>query len=337
MISLGTIAKDLGISKGAVSQILSGKARQARISEELEARVKRYSEAMNYKPNIHARRLNSRLVGNVGVLIGHCTGINDENPFSDCVTAKIVGGISVAADKAKYRFSMQLCRPDSDDGKIFNWFRDKEIDGLLYYGFNLPEHWIRVFKEESRLVVGIGIAPVPGIGSVNTDNWKLSNSQCRHLLERGRRRFLYFGGKEQSNVATERFKGFKAALDDAGVLFRDADFIRADFNEDTARSRMLEKLSTGEFPDAVVCANDYMSIGVMMALEERGIKMPEQVAITGADNIPLAAHMAPSLTTFDNQPSKQGELAFSLLMEMLNGKPARDITLEGIPAIRAST
>ena len=133
--SLNKIAKELGLSKATVSLVLSGKARKNRISEEVEKRVKAFCAEVNYVPNIH-------------------------------------GGIVLAAENIGCRVSVQLYTDDMDESRVFDWLRNHEIDGLIYYGLDMPEEWKKTFLEEGRHVVGIGTEPDENILGVNTDNFE---------------------------------------------------------------------------------------------------------------------------------------------------------------------
>lgn len=338
MLSLAKIAKELGVSTGTVSLVLNGKARQGRISREQEDRIKTYCRAVNYLPNIHARRLNSKFVHNIGILLDQYTGISEENPFEDYNTAQIVGGIAVAADHSDYRFSVQIYYPNTNERKVFDWFRNREIDGLVYYGVKMPEFWIRVFLEEKRKVVGIGIPPIEGIGSVNINNFELAQEQVKSLIAKGIRHFLYFRGTRVSYPGEERFRGFKAALDEAGIFFPDIDILQAEFREETAYDTVLQldRDRLGQ-TDAIICANDYMAIGVIRALKELNFAIPGRIAVAGGDNISLAPHQVPSLSTYDNLPMELGKKAFGHLLKMLNGTAPENIVVPSRPVWREST
>lgn len=338
IFSLSKIAEDLGVSKGTVSLVLNGKAKKGRISEELEERIKKYCKAVNYMPNIHARRLNSKFVHNVGILLDQYTGIGAGNPFDDYNTAQVVGGIAVAANNSDYRFSIQIYYPGTDERKVFDWFRNREIDGLIYYGLKMPEFWVKVFREENRKVVGIGTAPIEGIGSVNVNNFELAREQALELIHKGCRNFMYFKGTDTSYPGAERFKGFKAALDENGIFFPDSSIIHAEYREDLALEAINninnQRLSN---VDAITCANDYMAIGVVRALQARGIAVPGQIAVAGADNISLAQHLIPSLSTYDNKPAEQGGAAFQQLLLMLNNSEPEDTVITSQLIWRNST
>ena len=138
------------MSKTTVSFILSGKAREKRISEELERKVKEFCESINYVPNIHAQRINSKYINSIGVLIDRKLNVDNENPFSDPNISGIIGGIAMEAENMGYRVQIQLYSQDMDENKVFDWLRNHEIDGLIYYGLNLSDSWRKTFADEDR-------------------------------------------------------------------------------------------------------------------------------------------------------------------------------------------
>jgi DNA-binding LacI/PurR family transcriptional regulator len=324
--SLATVAAELGVSKAAVSLALSGKGRKTGLSLDLERRIVDHCRQINYQPNIHAQRMNSTCVSNIGILLDESVNTGHISPFEEYNTSLIVGGIAAAADEAGYRFSVQLFRPEMNDDKVFDWFRNREIDGLIYYGFVMPQHWLKIFAKENRRVVGVSIEPSPDIPTVNIDNFGASYDLTEYLLEKGRREFLYFGGNQESYPGTQRYLGFCQALVDHGVVFCEENFICGDFSETRAYDLIKNNLSNDRIGaiDGIVCANDEMAIGVISALKEAGIVVSGQIAVVGADNIPAGRSLSPSLTTFDYVPFEQGRTAFRLLHDMIGGssKPA---------------
>lgn len=337
MYSLDKIAKDLGVSKATVSLILSGKAVQSRISPETEEKVKKYCKQINYLPNIHAQRMNQKLVKNIGVLLEPGENIGEESPLSEFNIAQILGGIAIASEKAGFGFSVRIYREGIDEQEIFNSFRNKEIAGLIYYGFRIPEAWKKVFAAENRHVAGIGIAPVSGISSINIDNFDISYQLTEYLLKQGRRRFIYLGGMETSYPGTERYNGFKAALKNHRTAFPDDHFFMGDFNESKANKIVKEFFSRRkDRADAVVCANDAMAVGAILGLNESGFKVPSDIAVTGGDNISLGRYFSPALTTFDNRPRQLGEKAFETLMQSIKDGGYKHLILKSELIIRQS-
>ena len=335
--SLATIAAELGVSKSAVSFVLNGTARKRRISPELEKRIREFCARVNYLPNIHAQRMNSVQVKNIGILLNENSAPFENNPFKDYNVANIVGGIADAAAAAGFRFSCQIYSAGMDDEVIFDWFRNKEIAGLIYYGMNMPPEWVPVFQQENYRAVGISIDPACGVPCVNVDNFGASFELTGRLIRAGRRKFIFLGGTESAYPGRERYRGFREALKSAGIPFDEDDFLMAGFGRERAAELLrVRHRQKGLDADAIVCANDSMAVGAIQFLHEAGIRVPEQIAVTGADNTSWCEVISPALTTFDYQCLELGKAAFALLKDIISGGEPRNIVLKTNLLLRQS-
>ncbi len=322
--SLNKIAKELDLSKTTVSLVLNGKSESARISKDVEKKVKDFCEQVHYSPNIHAQRINKKYVKNIGFLVDKNLIIDNKNPLSDSNISEIIGGAIIAAEKVGYRVTLDLFYHQMDEKKVFEWFRTREIDGLIYYGLSLPEHWMETFLAEERKVVGIDIAPCQGVSTVNVDNFSVSKELTLCILESGRKNILYLDGVQHSYVGKQRREGYIAALNEKDMSVSDAMIVNCEFSEKIAYKKVSEILSKNNSIDTIVAANDMMAMGAISAVKELGI---ENIVITGMDNIPLSQYTHPSLTTIDNMNYERGEKAFKLLLDMIKNKKKVDNVL----------
>lgn len=330
--SLEKISKKFGISKSAVSLIINGKAAENRISPELEAKVKAFCEEVNYRPNIHARRMRSKVVHNIGLLINEDMLADRENPFSDQIISEITGGVVLAAAKNDFRVTIQLYDSSMSEEKIFEWLRNKEIDGLIYYGYSFDHEWMKSFLAEKRCVVGIGIMPADGVSTVNINNREIMKELTDILVNRGRRKFIYMSGI-QGYVTEQRLMGMMDSLSEHSIAFDEGSVIQADFSEDAAYKAILE--IPVDF-DAVVCANDDMAIGVLRALRERGYALTNKISVVGADSIKAGEYITPQLSTIDNRSTELGMTAFLELLHLINGGNSRAVELKSKIILRNS-
>ena len=333
-LSLDKIAKELGVSKSTVSFALSGQAREKRISEEVENRVKEFCASVNYVPNIHAQRVNRNHSGNIGFLVKQDIVVDFNNPFDDNNINRILGGMVSASEKLGYRVSIQLYTEDMAESRVYNWLRNHEIDGLVYYGLDMPEKWKKTFDEECRHIVGIGIEPEGNILSVNIDNFEMSAKLTKYLIDSGRRKFMYLSGIDNTFVSDERKRGFLSTLKENGIEFDEEIIINAKFSELIAERMVKERYKDA---DALVCANDGMAIGALRALKSLNIDVPDKVAVAGGDNIFISRYFVPSLTTFDNMQNELGVTAAKTLIKMIEGKKAKSVVLNSDIVIREST
>jgi len=337
-LTLSQIAREVGVCKATVSLVLNGKAKQHHISDSTIRTVEDYCRTIKYRPNIHAIRIGRKIVGNVMLLLNTGDRYSRANSFSDYNVAQITGGIAREARTEGCSLAVRVFDEGVSGELVFNSFRNREIDGMIYYGTAVPEDWMRVFREERCKVVGIGIRPQDGISSVNIDNREISRALTAELIAAGRRNFRYFAGPGSSYPGAERYAGFLEALEAAGIPWSGRRCFEADFDENTAFG-LTEKLLAGKAapPDAVVCAKDSMAIGVIRALRRHGVEVPGRVAVAGGVNIMTAGYLSPALTTFENRAEAMGVEAFRLLDRLVRGgSPPRDIVLRSAIVRRAS-
>lgn len=336
MLTLAKIAKEIGVCKSTVSLVLNGRAKEMRISDETVRKVQEYCEKVNYLPSIHARRMRQDIVRNLMVFFNVSDPTSPESTFADYNTDLILGGITEVADREGFSTTIRLYRPGMDARLIFDCFRNRAIDGLIYYGMDMPERWREMFVREKRRVVGIGIEPGM-IPSVNIDNYGISKELTGRLLAQGRRKFLFLSGTEVSYPGQERERGFLDALHEAGVAFDAETGCRRCFFEEEPAYRFVRGLDRAAMPEAFVCANDKMALGVLRALHEAGVSVPGETAVAGGDNINLAAYVTPGLTTFENRPAEQGAAACRMLLSMIGGeRQGETVTLPSALALRES-
>ena len=320
--SLEKIAKELGVSKSTVSLILNGHAEERRISAELEKRVRDFCEKVGYVPNINAKRASSKYVKNIGFLINQNLLSTGHNPFSDQNTSEITGGIVSAATNEGFRVTIQFCNEETDESEILEWLRNREIDGLIYYAYSFDESWHKKFVEEKRHVVGIGIEPTGKISTVNIDNVGIMRQMCNAIIAKGKKKFTYFAGYENSYVSKQRLQGLCDALEENNLSLYN--IVYANYSEEDAYNKALNiELDC----DVVVCANDDMAIGVIRALKERGIDVPGHISVTGADNIRVCEYISPSITTIDNMNAVLGVCAFDELFNLIKGGEANNTVI----------
>ena len=333
-LSLTEIAKTLGVSSCTVSVVLNNRDKEARINSKTAEKIREYCRSIGYQPNIHTRRMQSRIVRNVMFYTSSYSGV----AHIDNIIAGILGGVLDRASEEKVTITMRCGHISSADDVIFNSFRSREIDGLILYGTELPEEWKKVFRDEARQVVGINMCGCDCVQTVNINNREISNQLVEdYLISRGRKKFIYLGGTRLSQPGNDRFQGFKDALESAKIEFPAENHYTCNFSMELAVNAVEEHLKRcGTLPDAIVCANDLMAAAVIEYLKAKNIAVPEQVAVVGGDGIDAVQFITPKLTGFSTQPILLGKTAFDLLWAKVNGKKVSDIILPGVMVAGAS-
>ena len=174
-------------------------------------------------------------------------------------------------------------------------------------------------KQFKRLPVVLmsGVQSGSGTDSIVLNNVKGGYIAGRHLLELGRRKICFIGGSEDSFSVKERYEGFTSALGESGlsVLPGMAEF--GDYREKSGYRIMLDLIEKKNIPDAVFASNDLLALGAIQAISERGLRIPEDIAVIGFDNIATASFRGVELTTVEHPKYKMGELAVKMLLERI--------------------
>ena len=178
-----------------------------------------------------------------------------------------------------------------------------------------------------------------GFPHVTVDNLRAAHRAVTYLIERGRRRIGTITGPLDVQSAMDRLRGYRLALEEAGIAY-DAGWVKeGDFEQATGYEITRRWIESGEsLPDALFCANDLMAAGALQALREGGVRVPEDVALLGFDDLPLASQLKPPLTTVAQPIREMSEAAVRLLGRLIQGEEldVQRVVLEAPLIIRGS-
>jgi LacI family transcriptional regulator len=336
------VARVAGVSIASVSRVLNGR-RNPR--EETRERVLQAVAELGFVPDGAARALSGRLKEVVGVVIRRVRWVatsdgdfaeEDESlQFTDVINR----GIELAAQRQG--FNLLLSSVDVDDrdvsGRLLALAR--KSDGLILHDRVLEPDQL---AELSRRVPIVTLANVAMRTTVNvhSDNTSGMQDLARHLLaDHGYRSIAYLAGLADSPDSLARGRTLEAEAAAFGAMMMTGPHWQGNYFA-AGGARVIERLFAegATLPRAIACANDQTALGVMYALAEHGIDVPEDVAVTGFDDIPIARHLRPQLTTVRQPIQEIGSSAFDVLHSMISGgTPAeRDVLLPTRLIIRAS-
>ncbi|MEU6826663.1 LacI family DNA-binding transcriptional regulator [Streptomyces atriruber] len=306
-VTLRDVARVSGCSVATVSRVLAG---TRPVGAETARRVREASEALGYRPNHAARALRSRSTGTVGLVLPQIT-----NPFYPTLVRELTHALHAEGR------AVLLADCDDDPVAEAEYIADllgRQVDALLV----IPAH-----EERSRDAVTAAVARVPlvlmdrGCGPAVADSVAVDNTAgmalvLDHLAATGRRRVCFLGAAGTASTATERRGAYAAgaAALDPGAPDRVA---LGDFSVEWGRAAVDEVWPTR--PDALVCANDLIAVGALQRLQQLGVDVPGDVAVTGFDDIPMAALSAPGITTVRQPVAELAAEAARLLARRLAG------------------
>jgi len=308
--TLKDIGKEIGVSATTVSRALNNKPD---ISYETKQKIKEVAERLGYSPNALARSLKAKKTGSIGVLIAD---------IADAFFAPIVKGIENTAREMGYSIILCDTSEEYEQEKIaLEMMLEKRVDGLLITPSQTEYKDILELKRRKIPFVLIGrYFDLVESDYVITDDIKGAFSAIDYLIKKGHKKILFINGPNYISSAKERLVGYKRALQENAILF-DKSLVKEDAlkMEDGYRI-MKEVLSSGTKFTAVFAYCDFVILGVMQALEEAKLKVPEDIAIVGYDDVAFARFLQVPLTTVHIPKYELGKEAMRLLKKKIEGE-----------------
>ncbi len=329
-VTIKDIAKEANVSIATVSRVINNKSEG--VGKETREKIRKIIKDLNYYPNRVARGMVTKQSNILGLILPDIS-----NPFFP----DLVRGVEDTASKSGY--NIVLCNADNNKDKEASYIRvlkENNAAGIFY---------ISVIKKNDNnlklLVDGkipfvlmdrrINIENVP---KVYTDNVTGMYEMADYLIKNGHRRIAYISGPKHNSSSDQRLKGYKKALSDTGITI-DPDIIKVgDYKLESGRQHMQALIDEGNNFTAVACANDMMAVGALEVLKHKGIKVPQEISITGYDDIFMASVTSPKLTTVAQPKYKMGCIAAELLIKLVQGRQIsrKEIILKPSLAIRES-
>ncbi len=278
MVTIKDVARLAGVSITTASYVLNGKGR---ISESTRKRVLAAAEELNYHPNAFARHLKKRKTRTIGVFIARLGGSFYE---------EVLEGIHEAILQTDYE--LIICPECRTTRRIL---AHRQVDGAIVFDSTITSELIaRLAWEHFPVVVLDRYLEADHVFPLLVDNARGTREVFEHLFVQGMRRLAFIAGAADSHDNSERRRVF---LDEAARHGLSVACYAGDFTRPSGYQAAMEIIASGDLPEAVFCANDQMAIGFIEAARERGVRVPEDIAVVGFDDIPVAQYMQPSLST----------------------------------------
>jgi LacI family transcriptional regulator len=311
-ITIADVAARANVSKTTVSRVLNGKGE---LDQATAARVRRVIEELGYVPSARAVGLARGRTRVVGMLVPSLTW-----PW----IGEVLQGAVDVLETERYGLLLFTCnRGDESMRQFAAQVSAKSFDGLLVIEPEGTFDYIRTLNARGFPVVLIDdrVLESGQIPSVATTNFDGAASAARHLLSLGRKSPLVITGPERFGCVRQRLAGFLEAYQQAGVPIATERVVIGDFTVGCGREEVRRAIAAGIDFDSVFAHNDLSAIGAMQAVQDSGRRVPQDVAMVGFDDIPLAAHTQPPLTTVHQPLREMGEAAARALLAHLEGTP----------------
>jgi LacI family transcriptional regulator len=329
------VARRSGVSTATVSRVMHGGNGYSAATRD---RVLATAAELGWLPNGTARGLARRRVGIVGVLFPDFSGGGAAEEESPLYVDQVIRGAERAATDAGDALLVAATRGSS--GRELALSVASKVDGLVVVARSLPEHDIAALGRRLPVVV---LSDRAGrrtkLDSVGVDNRDGTRAVVEHLVSaHGLRDIAFLAGPERSPDSSERFTGFRLAMRAAGLPVPARPRATGDFTVAGGADAMRRLLAERRVPQAIVCGNDEMAIGALEVLARAGLRIPDDVAVTGFDDVALARHVRPALTTVA-QPMRAigAEAVRAVLGRLADGHaPRRAVVLPTQLVIRRS-
>ena len=317
-VTIEEVAAAAGVSRSTVSRVVNG---STAVSTSALESVRRAISELNYVPNRAARSLASRQTHAIALIVPEDT----TRFFGDPFFAAIVSGINAGLSRSDYVLNLFIASDDPGD-KTTSYVRGGSIDGAIIVSHHTSDTFIdRIAASVPVVYGGRPVRERENAFYVDVDNIQGGRDATAYLIGRGHRRIATITGPLTMPAGVDRLQGYREALAFAGLA--EGPIEDGNFTSDGGAEAMRRILAEGALPDAIFVASDLMARGALSTLAVAGIRVPEDVAIMGFDDSPVATSVTPALTTMRQPSHEQGERMASVLLALLTEQHPQRVTI----------
>ncbi|NUT69636.1 LacI family DNA-binding transcriptional regulator [Pseudarthrobacter sp. C4D7] len=313
------VAKLAGVSRSAVSLVLNGRG-DGNVALESQQRIRDAAAALNYSPNKIALSLRNQQSRVIGIVSDQVV----TSPFDGNI---IAGADAVAREHGFVTVVMDTELDESRDESAVETLLDRQVDGLMYVTVGLrplhvPANMARV---PSILANCFDDRPEAGLPAVIPDEVRGGREAAEHVMSLGHRDIAFLAGDSLTPAAPRRIEGYRAAFNSAGMPVNEDRVIQVGWDIDAGfhgAMKLLEGVEPAARPTAILCANDRLAIGVVLACYRLGLSVPQDVSVMGYDDeFRIAKAMVPALSTMALPLREMGAAAMTSLLAEVGSAP----------------
>jgi LacI family transcriptional regulator len=311
------VAKRAGVSRTTVSIVLND-IQGFSIPDDTRQRVMQAALDLNYVPNAAAQALASRRSQIVGLILTR----SPHHILSDVFLNQVLDGLIQTVHKHEMLLMIEIVEPQHQEQAYLQLIRAKRIDGLLLSGPRFDDQALLALEKDSFPTVLMGRLPGTGFPSIDVDNLSAACNAVDHLIGLGHRNIACITNAGISyTAASDRLNGYRQAIESAGITYNDALVRFGDFDPESGYKQMNSLLAAGSSISAVFVASDVVALGAKAAIRERGLRIPQDIAVVGFDDVPLARYLDPPLTTVRIPATELAIKAGEAVVQLINGNP----------------
>ena len=321
-ITIKDIAKRAGVSHSTVSRALRV---NRLVSSETARRIHDIAQEMGYRPSAVARSLKTNRTQVLGVIV---------SSISDPFFGEILNGIEASAQAGGYSLFIAASQHDPiKERQIVQTMMEQRTDGVIICSSSFsPEHGRQLLSYGFPVVVVNHQGSESFNYSIYHDDIDGSSQITRHLISLGHKRIAYLGNSQSGRTTQDRLRGFLDAMAEAHLEVPENYVHHVEGSEPVLGAESVQYFAKlNPRSTAIICFNDMLAIGVLKGCEQSGLRVPEDISVTGFDNITYSAFTTPSLTTFDQPKFTIGQEAAQLLLDLLQ---AEDGIIPDMPNVK---
>lgn len=315
-LRLEDIAKKAGVSRSTVSRVVNN---QLNVSDKVRQRVLKVIQETGFSPNAAARTLVSQRSNTIGLVLPHSVSTF----FTDPYYPHLIKGISLACNHYDFTLALFVAGSREYQEKILPRLSSPGfLDGIIVQSGHQADQSIIMELVKTNIPVLVAGRPLyeDQICFIEIDNVAASEKAVHHLIQTGYKYIATITGPLSSTVGNDRLAGYKKALESSSLRSNPALIMESDFTEAGGYTAMQKLLPLK--PDAIFAASDMMAIGAIRAIRDAGLKVPDNIAIVGFDDLPIPAVSEYQLTTIHQPVVQFGYKAVETLMELIESNTA---------------
>jgi LacI family transcriptional regulator len=326
------IARLAGVSITTVSKALNN---YRDIKPATKNKILKISKDLNYQPNSSARSLVLKKTNTIGLIVSGLSASRNAHHF----LFDVICGINDQANVKNY--DVLLYGTSSENQKEITYLDlclKRNFDGVILMGVRTNDPYVKEVVDANIPTVLLDVPIVtPTCGYVTTDNILGAKLAVEHLIDHGHRHILMLNGHQEAAVSLTRLDGYKKALEEHSIPYREEYVAFADFEMEGAAIAFETLLKLNPKVTAIFCASDLMAYGVIKKIQKLGYNVPTDLSVVGFDGIQLGEIMSPSLTTIHQDRYLMGVSAINMLIELLQGEAGYSRVLSPTLIKREST
>lgn len=329
-LTLEDIAKASGVSRSTVSRVING---DKNVKSETHDKVMQVISKTNFQPNLAARGLAAGRTNVLGLVIP--AGV--ATIFSDPYFPLLIQGVSAACNVMQYTVMLWLAEPEYERRMISQILHNGLLDGVIVSSMLMDDPIVRSLYESEMPFILVGRHPTLDVNYLDVDNFQIGLTATSHLLQIGRKRIATIMGPQNTIGGHDRYQGYLEALRQRNITFLPELVSEGDYSELSGYTCMKGLLN--HKMNAVFVASDAMAYGALRAIRETNLRIPEDIAVVGCDDLPGSGRTNPPLTSIRQPVHYMGSVVAQTLVDIIhhpNSQP-RHVILPTEIVIRESS